>query len=141
MANKLFLDTDVILDYLTDRQPFANYSSLLFEMHEQKKVQIFISALSINNIYYVARKIIGEKKTLSLIDALIEDIEVVGTSKVEIRNALDSDFKDFEDAIQHSTAFKIKDIEAIITRNSKDYRKSKIAVFTPEIYLTTHLES
>ena len=140
MVSKVFVDTDVIVDHLTDREPFANYSSLVFELHEQKKIRIYISAISVNNIYYVSRRIIGEKLTLNLIDELIDNIEIIGTTKNEIKNALHGEFKDFEDSIQYETALTIKGIEVIITRNVKDFKKSKIAVFTPEIYMTTKLK-
>jgi predicted nucleic acid-binding protein len=137
MADKVFVDTNVLIDHLTDREPFANHSSLIFELHEQKEIKIHISALSINTVYYVSRRILGEKRTLNLIERLIESLEIIGTSKAEIKNALAVGFKDFEDGIQYSTALTIKKVEAIITRNVKDYRKSKIAVFTPEIYIHT----
>ena len=137
MADKVFVDTNVVIDHLTDRHPFANHSSLIFELHEQKQIKIHISALSINTVYYVSHKLLGEQRTLSLIEELIETLEVIGTSKAEIKKALSVGFKDFEDAIQYSTALTIKKVEAIITRNVKDYRKSKIAVFTPEIYIHT----
>ena len=61
--------------------------------------------------------------------------EVVGTTKNEILQALKNNFKDFEDSIQYSTALTIEEIEAIVTRNVKDYRNSEIAVFTPTNYL------
>lgn len=137
MASKVFVDTDVILDYLTDRSPFAHYSSMIFDLHERKEINIHISALSVNNIFYIARKIIGEEKALILLSKLIEDIEIIGTTKAEIRKALHSDFKDFEDAIQYSTALTISGMSSIITRDIKDYRKSIIAVFTPEIFIKT----
>ncbi|HZJ20134.1 MAG TPA: PIN domain-containing protein [Pricia sp.] len=137
MADKVFVDTNVVIDHLTDQHPFANHSSLIFELHEQKQIKIHISALSINTVYYVSHKLLGEQRTLNLIEELIETLEVIGTSKAEIKKALSVGFKDFEDAIQYSTALTIKKVEAIITRNVKDYRKSKIAVFTPEIYIHT----
>jgi predicted nucleic acid-binding protein len=139
MSDKVFLDTDVIIDYLTDRSPIAHDSTLLFELHEQNLIEIYISALSINNIHYISRKHIGEKKSVNLIKNLIENIEVVGTSKSEIVKALNSGFRDFEDSIQHATALTIEGLQAIITRNTKDYKKSKVAVFSPEIYLKTKL--
>lgn len=139
MLSKVFVDTDVIIDHLTDREPFANYSSMIFELHEQNQISIHISALSVNNIYYVARKLIGEEQTRFLIDRLIDNIEVLGTTKAEVKNALQSEFKDFEDAIQHATALTVNKIEAIITRNVKDFRKSRIAVFSPEVYIKTNL--
>ena len=140
MVSKVFVDTDVIIDHLTDREPFANHSSLVFELHEQKKIKIHISAISVNNIYYVSRRIIGRKKTLYLIDELTDNIEVIGTTKNEIKNAVHGDFKDFEDSIQYQTALTLNGTEAIITRNVKDFRNSRIAVFTPEIYIGTKLK-
>jgi len=140
MVSKIFIDTDIIIDHLTDRQPFAQYSSLIFELHEQREVDIYMSALSVNNVYYVSRKLIGEQRTLGLIEKLIDNIQVIGTTKLEIKNALQTGFKDFEDSIQYSTALTIDGIEAIITRNIKDFRKSKIAIFTPEIYIKTNFK-
>ncbi len=139
MVHRIFVDTDVVIDYLTDRHPFAEASTLLFELHAQRRIELYMSALSVNNIYYISRRLIGEEKTLRLIDTLIDAIEIVGTTKKEIRNAFKTGFKDFEDSIQYCTAETIKEIEAIITRNVKDYRKSKIAVFTPEVYIRTQV--
>ncbi len=135
MASKVFVDTDVIIDFLTDRNPFSDFSSLIFELHEKEIIEIHVSAVSINNIYYISRKIIGEKQARALISELIDNIEIVGTTKKEIEKALLTKFKDFEDSIQFTTALTIENIEAIITRNTKDYKHSTIAVFTPEIYL------
>lgn len=137
MRNKLFIDSDVVIDFFTDRKPFASPASELFELNEQGEVQLHLSAVSINNIYYIVRKYLGHKKTLEVIGELVEIIEIIGTTKKEITQALRNDFKDYEDSIQYSTAMTIKGIEAIITRNVKDYSRSGIAVFTPENYLKT----
>lgn len=135
MAFKLFIDSDVVIDFFTDREPFANPASEIFELNEQKKVELYISAVSINNIYYIVRKYLDHKRAIQIIEELIEMVQVVGTTKSEIIQALKNSFKDFEDSVQYSTALTIGGIEAIITRNVKDYEKSEIAVFTPENYL------
>ncbi len=135
MVYKLFLDADVIIDFFTDRQPHVNSSSELFELNEQGNVKLFISAVSISNIYYIVRKFLGHKKTIGVIETLTEMTEIVGTQKQEIIQALKNNFKDFEDSIQYSCALNIKDIDAIITRNVKDYRNSSIAVMTPIYFL------
>ena len=137
MAFKVFVDTDVVIDFLADRSPFANHSSMIFELHEERKLKIYLSALCVNNVHYISRKLIGEQQSLKMIAELIENVDVIGTTKKEILSALTAGFKDFEDAIQYSTAKTIKGVDAIITRNTKDYRKSSIAVFTPELYLAT----
>lgn len=137
MKNKLFIDSDVVIDFFTDREPFASPASELFELNERGEVKLYLSAISINNIYYIVRKYLGHSETLKVIEELVEMTEIIGTTKKEIVQALRNNFKDYEDSIQYSTALTIKDVEAIITRNVKDYSKSEIAVFTPENYLKT----
>lgn len=135
MASKIFIDSDVVIDFFTDREPFANPASEIFELNEQGTLELYISAVSINNIYYIIRKYLGPKRAIQTIEMLTEMIQIVGTTREEIVQALKNDFKDFEDSIQYSTALTIDGVEAIITRNVKDYDKSEIAVFTPENYL------
>lgn len=94
-----------------------------------------MSAVSINNIYYIVRRYLGHQKTLEVVEELMDMTEIIGTTKKEIVQALKNGFKDFEDSIQYSSALTIDGIEAIITRNVKDYKKSSIAVFTPLNYL------
>lgn len=135
MAFKLFIDSDVVIDFFTDREPHVNPATELFELSENGIVDFYISALSINNIYYIVRKYLGHKRTLDIIETLTEMIEIIGTSKKEVLQALKNDFNDFEDSIQYSSALNIKDVDAIITRNIKDYKNSKIAVMTPLSFL------
>lgn len=137
MVNKIFIDSDVVIDFFTDREPFANPASEIFALNEQGAIKLYLSATSINNIYYIVRRFLGHKKTLKIIEELVEITEIVGTSKKEILKALRNDFKDFEDSIQYSCALTIKGLEAILTRNTKDFSNSEIAVFTPENYLKT----
>ena len=96
---------------------------------------LYLSAVSINNIYYIVRRYLGHTKTLEVVESLIEMTEITGTSKVEIAQALKNNFKDFEDSIQYSSALTIKGLDAIITRNIKDYKNAKIAVMTPLNFL------
>lgn len=135
MAFKLFVDSDVVIDFFTDREPHINPASELFELNEKGSIVLYISALSINNIYYIVRKYLGHKKTLEIVETLTEMTEIIGTTKKEVIRALKNDFKDFEDSIQYSSALTIKGLDAIITRNIKDYRNSKIAVMTPLNFL------
>ena len=133
--DKVFVDTDVMIDFLTDRQPFSQEASLIFDLAEKGKISIFISSLSINNIYYLTRKLVGDKKAREIIYDLLEMVQIQEIGKDEIVEAIDSPMTDFEDAIQHASACRIENVRAIISRNTKDYKKSKLAVFTPEIFL------
>lgn len=135
MEYKLFVDSDVVIDFFTDREPHVNPASELFELNEQGSVKLYISAISINNIYYIVRKFLGHNKTIEIIEVLTEMTEIIGTTKTEIIQALKNEFSDYEDSIQYSSALAIKDLDAIITRNVKDYRNSSIAVMTPLNFL------
>lgn len=135
MVYKLFIDSDVIIDFFTDRQPHAHSASELFDLNERNEVELYASAVSINNIYYIVRKFLGHKRTIGVIEILVEMIKIVGTSEKEIIQALSNNFSDFEDSIQYSSALTIKDVDAIVTRNVKDYKNSEIAVMTPLHFL------
>ena len=135
MAPKLFIDSDVVIDFFTDREPHVNPASELFDLNEKGEVALFLSAVSINNIYYIVRRYLGHKKTLEVVEELLDMTEIIGITRKEIVQALKNDFKDFEDSVQYSSALTIEGIEVIITRNIKDYRNSKLAVMTPLNYL------
>lgn len=135
MEYKIFVDSDVVIDFFTDREPHANPASELFELNEQGDVKLYLSAVSINNIYYIVRRFLGHKKTLDVVEILVDMTEIVGTTKKEITQALKNNFTDYEDSIQYATALTIKDLDVIITRNIKDYRNSSIAVMTPLNFL------
>lgn len=135
MEYKIFVDSDVVIDFFTDREPHVNPASELFELNEQGIVKIYLSAVSINNIYYIVRRFLGHKKTIEVVEILTEMTEIVGTTKKEIIQALKNNFSDYEDSVQYSSALTIKKLDAIITRNIKDYRNSSIAVMTPLNFL------
>ena len=135
MASNIFIDSDVVIDFFTDRDPHVDPASELFDLSEKGEINLFLSALSIANIYYIVRRYLGHVKTLDVIVSLLEMTQVVSTTESEILQALKNNFKDFEDSIQYSTALTVSGVEAIVTRNVRDYRNSEIAVFTPQAYL------
>src|SRR5208337_2167953 len=94
--DKIFLDTDVALDHLADRQPFAEYAHRLFALAETGELAVCLSSLSFSNLYYVLRKLKGHDEALALLRRLKRLVGVAGVAEVEIQSALSSDFKDFE---------------------------------------------
>jgi predicted nucleic acid-binding protein len=126
----LFVDTNVLIDFLADRKPFSIAAARLFTLSLSKKVKLYISAVSYNNIYYILRQSLPHKDTLHLLSELLEMTELVDVTKNIIDAAVKSGFKDFEDAIQFHCALSINKIEIIVTRDTKDYKKSTIPVMT-----------
>lgn len=127
---KAFVDTDVIFDFLLRREPFALDAALLFNAGRQGRLQLHVSALCISNIYYLLRKRIGHKETLEKLRALLRLCEVLGVNGRVILDALEAQFKDFEDAIQYHSALNHSGIDVIVTRNVKDFTASAIPVMT-----------
>lgn len=139
--NKIFLDTDVIMDFLLKREPFAKTAAQLFEMAEMSVITIHTSSVCFGNIYYIARKWLGHENVLLFLKRLTLLAIVLPVDNFVISQALDSNFKDFEDAIQHFTALHANHIEAILTRNTKDYQQSQLPVFTPDEFLAMLLQN
>ena len=136
---KLFLDTDVLIDFLSDRQPFSEQAVQLFAFAIKHKYSLLVSAISFDNIYYVMRR--NGLSHLASIKALKKIHEVTHCVPIHaqtISAALESDFKDFEDGIQYHAALGSVNIEYFITRNIKDYRHSEIQVLTPQHFMTLH---
>ncbi len=128
----IFLDTNVVIDFLADREPFSQLAARIFNYSVEGKVELFISAVSYNNIYYIIRQSLTNSATIKLLDELSELAEITDVSKAIIKKSLKTDFKDFEDAIQYNCALTIPKLDAIVTRDTKDFKKSIVPVLTPE---------
>ena len=128
----LFLDTNVIIDVLANREPFSNVSSKLLDYGDKGKLNIYISALSYSNIYYLLRKTCSHKEMISLLKDIKAISTIMDVTGDIINKAIESGLKDFEDAIQFNTALSNKKIQAMVTRDIKGFKNSDISVLTPE---------
>ena len=139
--HKVFVDADVILDLLAKREPFFSDSARLFVLIEKKEVSGFTSPLIIANIYYVLRKHTSKKTAIASIRRLRSLLDLLPLTQTNIDRALESSFTDFEDAIQHEVALN-NNMDFIITRNTKDYKKSELpAMSAKEYFLMWHVSS
>ena len=129
---QIFLDTNIIIDFLADRKPFSLFAARLFNFSMLGKVKIYVSAVSYNNIYYILRQSHSSVATIKLLDELSEMTEITDVTKSIIKKSLQSDFKDFEDAIQYNCALSLPKIDFIVTRDTKDFKKSTLSIMTPE---------
>jgi predicted nucleic acid-binding protein len=128
---QVFMDTNIVIDFLANRQPFAMDAAKLFDLAVNGKVRIFIAAVSYNNIYYILRQSMSGNATLKLLEELADMTEITDVTATVIRESLKTDFKDYEHAIQYHCALSIPNLDFIVTRNTKDFKKSKLAVLTP----------
>ncbi|MEM6764261.1 MAG: PIN domain-containing protein [Bacteroidota bacterium] len=126
-----FLDTNILVDFLGNREPFGKYALKIFKKGVSGDWTLWTSSNSILTSYYIIGKIegweIAKKKTAQLVPL----VEINPMSKGDLLHALNSNFKDVEDAAQHSCAIGIKGIDGIITRNKKDFKHSQLKVYNP----------
>ncbi len=132
--DSLLIDTNIVLDLLAKRLEFVKEAQELFTLSDKKEIKLYVSALTFANTYYVlsqkmklenARKILRKFKVL---------VEVLPMNDKIIDLSLESDFKDFDDAIQYHTAIE-NEVNIIITRNLKDFKTSSIPVLTAKEYI------
>ena len=132
--NKVFVDTDVILDLLSERIPHFHFSAVLFTFAEMKKMELYTTPLIMANTFYILRKQLGNDEARSALRKLRILLKIIDSSESIIDKALNSSFTDFEDAIQYYTALE-NGIKIILTRNLRDYKNADMIVQTPETFL------
>lgn len=135
MSRRVWLDTNVVLDLILEREGFVEEASELFLLHESSEIEINISVLSLANIAYVVKKKGGNP--FRVVAGLLKWISVVSLERIHFENNVSSSFRDFEDGLQYFSAVKVVGIEAIITRNIRDFKSSSIPVLTPAQFLLT----
>lgn len=132
--NRVFVDTNIVLDFLIYRPEFFEESRQLFSLADQGVIKLYISSMSIVNSNYMlerstksndVRKVLGKFKVLVNVLPLVDKY---------IDLAISSEFKDFEDAIQYYTAIE-NEMDVILTRNKKDFKLSTLPVLTAKEFL------
>jgi len=131
----VFLDTNVVLDHLADRLPFSESAHRIFALAEGQKLKLHVSALSFCNLYYILRKVRGHDQAVVLLAKLALLVEIALVGDREIRAALASGWRDFEDSVQYESAGGAADIAVLVTRNSRDFSGRHLRVQSPEEYI------
>jgi predicted nucleic acid-binding protein len=135
--DKVFIDTDIAMDLLAERVPHYLAAARLFTLADQGKLSIHVSSLSFSNLNYLLSRLYsqaGSRNSLSTFKTLVK---VLAVDDKIIDLSLNSDFKDFEDAIQYYTAIE-NQVGILLTRNLKDYKAAKIPVMTAQDYLSAN---
>ncbi len=133
---KIFLDTNIVVDFLGERESFYEPAAKILTLADKKKIKIFTSPVSVSTTFYLLSKYENTKTALEKIRKfkLLCSISVMNDEVVE--KAMNSGFKDFEDAMQYFSAV-ATNCDVIITRNEKDFKNALIPVMNAESYLQT----
>ncbi len=129
---KVLLDTNIVIDYALERQPFWQNSERIFLLLQQGSFTGYISASTISDLYYIIRKPRGHIWTLNFLERMVQFCSVATVDRAVITTALTANFKDFEDAIQYSTAV-ASQMDVIVTRNPSDFTNAtELQILTPD---------
>ena len=133
---KIFLDTNIVIDFLGERANFYQPAAKILTLADQKKIEIYTSPTSISNTYYLLSRFENTKIALQKIRKfkVLCSISIMDDEVIE--KAINSNFKDFEDAMQYFSAL-ASNCDLIVTRNEKDFKNALIPVLNGESYLET----
>ncbi|MCQ2324190.1 MAG: PIN domain-containing protein [Paludibacteraceae bacterium] len=127
-----FVDTNVVIDFLAKRMPFAPDALNMFQAAFRGECVLYICSLSFTNIYYVLCRQQSRMDALAALKTLSQFVQVAPVTTLEINQALNSEFQDFEDAVQYFSACSIPNVSGIITRNPKDFALSALPIIDPK---------
>jgi predicted nucleic acid-binding protein len=136
MIQRIFLDTNVMLDLLGERNPFYNSIAKIATFADDNKLILIVSPISYATVSYFISKFENSKIAIQKLRKFKVISEVCSINEQTIEKGLNSDFSDFEDALQFYNAVESK-CDIIITRNAKDFKKSTLPVMTPDEFLNS----
>ncbi len=127
---RVLLDTNVILDVLLERPPFNADADLVWQATYQGQIAAHVTATTLTDIFYVARKQVGVARALKAVEDCLDNLEVCEVNRQTLASALSFAGSDFEDNLQIACALS-SGLDAIVTRNKADFKTAAIAVMEP----------
>ena len=131
---RILLDTNVVLDVLLDRAPFAEVGAQLFSRVERGDVVGFVGATTATTVHYLATKVVGAARAQKVVRQLLDLFNLAAVNRTVLVDALEAGFEDYEDAVLHEAA-RHSGVEGIVTRDRRGFRKAKLAVYDPAEFL------
>ena len=128
----IFIDTNILIDFISLREPFGEAALQLFKLCENKKIELSTSSHAIATSHYILRKKYSEADVRSTLQDALEFLNVISVTESIVKKALRSVHKDFEDAIQIYCAHTVENVFAIVTRDVRHFSTSDIKVYAPD---------
>lgn len=133
---RLFLDINVVLDVLANREPWVEDSAAILSLLDQAEVQGLIAAHSVTTLYYLAAKHLGHKAAVTALIELLEHLSVTPLDEDLLLRALSLGWDDVEDAVQGVSAQRAS-ADYIVSRNPSDFEAASVPVVSPKQLLAT----
>ncbi|MDX1253606.1 MAG: PIN domain-containing protein [Gammaproteobacteria bacterium] len=131
---RVIFDTNVVLDVLLDREPFAGDAAHLFASVEREELDACLCATTITTIHYLASKALGSDQARILVKKLLSLFEIAPVNRPVLESAEELGFTDFEDAVLHEAARHVG-VQAIVTRDPKGFAQAALPIYTPDLLL------
>ena len=131
---RILLDTNVVLDFILLRKDHLAEASTIFKLLDDDKIRVFVAAISVTNVFYITKKELYLQKAHDAVHFSLDSVEFCEADKHILEDAYALGFTDFEDAVQCASA-KAEGLDAIVTRNKKDFVNSPIPVYSPTEFL------
>ena len=132
---KALIDTNVIIDALTSREPWKESAEKIFLMAANRVMDVYITASSATDIYYLVKKYLhSAEQAKQVMGKLYSLMGILAVTEEECVDALASVVNDYEDAVVERTAIKA-DMDYIITRNVKDFQGAMIKTMLPDDFI------
>lgn len=131
---KAFVDTNVLIDFMAEREGFYPAAAALFELAANGQIALTYSALTVANAFYILRKRYSDTELAEAFEMQQTVVAVCGVSAQDVTKALADRWSDGEDSIQYQSALSAH-VDVILTRNSADFQRSSIPAMTPEDFL------
>jgi predicted nucleic acid-binding protein len=132
----ILIDLNILLDVLQKREPFYAASASLLAAVEAGRVQGYVAAHSITTLFYLIQKAESSAGARATITNLLQFLKIAPVDQGTLEQALNLDFRDFEDAVQMISAVQCK-VDCLVTRNVKDYQPALLPVMQPVDFLGT----
>jgi len=130
----IYINCNIILDWVIDRQPFSLYATELIDLIEKKEIKGYLSPLVLANCFYIIQKEKGRKTAKYFLQDCLKLFSFIDNTKNDLEYAIKNGYKDFEDDIHYFSAIH-NQLSIIITRNKIDFKSEKIKLFTAEEFL------
>lgn len=127
---KILFDTNVILDVLLERHPHYPYSVRCMALVEEERIEGWICSTTVTTIAYLLKSQLSRLQANQHLESLLSLYNVSTVNRQVLFDALDDGFSDYEDSVLHRSAL-ANNLDGIVTRNKKDFKKSKLPVYTP----------
>ncbi len=135
---KAYIDCNILIDWLLDREPYSFYAAKIIEYTEEKKIESYLSALTLANTYYLISKELNKKIANEFLKDSIALFRFTDMKPEVIIKAIENKYRDFEDDLHYNTAID-NNLDYLITRNKKDFKNENIMIVDAEEFMKVKL--